>query len=1063
MRGLNTLAKFPRRQSRNALGSLTWRQPRIVALIVLIIIAAGASALLTIGRQEDPTITNLFALVTTPYPGAEPARVEALVTSEIEDALFQIAEVDVIQSTSSTGISIVQIDLIETVAEERIEQVWTEVRDALADAQASFPQGVGSPDLNTDGTGAFGAIVSLSIGHDGVPLTLVSRWADALADELRGVSGTKLVEVYGQPEEEITVTLDAARTAALGLSPAAIANVIRSSDTKVQAGRLLSAESDLIIEVEGEIESLSRLRSVVVREGEGGVTVRLADIAQIERGARTPAPEQALQNGTPAILVAAKLDENLQVDVWAADIRAKLAQFEAGLPGGIQAGLVFDQSTYTSDRLVEVGGNMAIGVALVVGVLLVTLGLRAALIVAIILPFVTLASLATMQFIGLPIHQMSVTGLIVALGLLVDAGIVMTDEIRRRIAVGSSREDAVAASVSRLTMPLFASTATTALSFTPMILLPGPAGDFVGSIALAVVIMLVWSFLIAVTITPALAGWLLPSGHGGGIRSGFVGKAFRWTLTVSGRNPVRSIAVALILPVLGFASLPLLTAQFFPGVDRDQFFIELDMPTGTAIEDTSGVVSRIDAQLNADERIESVTWTVGTSAPAFYYNITGGRDADSRYAQALVRTSSPEATEAVLPELQRTLPALAPEAQLIIRGLVQGPPVNAPIELRLVGPELDVLRAQGETLRRLVAAQDDVVLARASVTEGAPKIEIEVDEARARLLGFELGMIAAQLEASLVGATGGTLIEGAEELPIRVRLDEARRSDPTAIQDLILIPPRAAQSASTGAYTGVPLSSLADLVIVPGEGQITRRNAERANTIQGFLLRGVLPEDALVDVRAAIEESGFALPDGYRLEIGGDSDARSSTLNNLLAPLGLIVTLSIGIVVMTFKSFRLAAVALTVSGLSAGLSMLALAIFNYPFGINAIIGLIGSIGVSINAALIIMTALQQDPEAATGNLDAMADVVMNSSRHIISTTVTTFGGFLPLILAGGGFWPPFAMAVAGGVLLSTVVSFYFIPPAFLLVWGRFQKSPTDKQSTPEMSLVPIHAKLRAAE
>jgi multidrug efflux pump subunit AcrB len=191
----------------------------------------------------------------------------------------------------------------------------------------------------------------------------------------------------------------------------------------------------------------------------------------------------------------------------------------------------------------------------------------------------------------------------------------------------------------------------------------------------------------------------------------------------------------------------------------------------------------------------------------------------------------------------------------------------------------------------------------------------------------------------------------------------------------------------------------------------------------------------MVGVRAAMDEAGFALPPGYRLEVGGDSDARASTLNNLIAPLGLIVTLSVAVVVLTFGSFRLGGVALVVSGLSAGLSMLSLAVFDYPFGINAIIGLIGSIGVSINAALIIMTALQEDEAAALGDPDAMAEVVMASSRHIVSTTITTVGGFLPLILAGGGFWPPFAMAVAGGVALSTVVSFYFTPPAFRLVYA----------------------------
>ncbi len=1019
------------------LSALTWREPRIVALALLVVVAAGLSALLTIGRQEDPTITNLFATVTTPYPGADPARVESLVTVELEEVLREIPEVDVIESTSATGISIVSVELIETIAEDRIEGIWSEIRDSLDDAQQSFPAGAGEPELDTDGAGAYGAIVALTPANDAVPTTLLGRYGEALADVLRVVPGTKLVELYGLPEEEITVTLDAPTAASLGLTAGAVAQSIQAADAKLRAGQVTGATDELVVEVQGEIETLQRLSAIVLREGTDGTTLRLGDIARIERGPKAPLAEAALQNGRPAILVAAKLEDGLQVDAWAAMIRADLERFDAALPGGMTLDLVFDQSRYTADRLSEVGGNMALGVGLVVAVLLVTLGLRAALIVAAILPLVSLATLATMNAIGLPIHQMSVTGMIVALGLLVDAGIVMTDEIARRLRGGAARADAVSAAVKRLTMPLFASTATTALSFTPMILLPGPAGDFVGSIALAVVIMLAWSFVVAVTITPAVAGWILPAdARGGGVPSGFVGRLFAASLRLSVKNPVRSIAFALVLPVLGFASMPLLTAQFFPGVDRDQFTIEVDMPPGTALARTQTVVDRLDSVLAGRDDIESVTWVVGRSAPAFYYNIVGDRDGAPGFAHALIRTSSAKATEAILPDLQRSLPALAPEAQVLVRGLVQGPPVNAPVELRIVGQDLAVLREEGARLRQLVTSEDAVTLARASITAGAPKLSIDVDEAEAQRLGLSLANVAAQLDAALIGATGGTLVEGTEALPVRVRLGEDIRGDLTAIRDIGLLPAAAIGLAEQGRYPAVPLSSIAQVTLEPGEGTITRRNGERANTVQAFLLRGVLPEEALGQIQARMDATGYQLPAGYSLQIGGDSDARSSTLNNLLAPLGLIITLSVAVVVMTFRSFRLAAVTLVVSALSAGLSMLALAVFDYPFGINAIIGLIGSIGVSINAALIILTALQENPDAAEGDPDAMVGVVMDSARHIVSTTITTVGGFLPLILAGGGFWPPFAMAVAGGVLLSTVVSFYATPAAFRLVYAR---------------------------
>jgi multidrug efflux pump subunit AcrB len=365
----------------------------------------------------------------------------------------------------------------------------------------------------------------------------------------------------------------------------------------------------------------------VLREGPDGTTLRLGDHCRDQRAGRAcPRPRLALQDGRPAVLVAAKLEDGLQVDVWAGDIRAALSGSRPRCPSGMAAELVFDQSTYTAERLAEVGGNMALGVGLVVAVLFVTLGLRAALIVAVILPVVSLASLATMNAIGLPIHQMSVTGMIVALGLLVDAGIVMTDEIARRLRAGVPRPAGGADSVGRLTMPLFASTATTALSFTPMILLPGPAGDFVGSIALAVVIMLAWSFVVAVTITPAIAGWVLPEGAAvGRHRLRGDGPGLRGIAALVGEEPVRSIALSLVLPVLGFASLPLLTAQFFPGVDRDQFTIEVDLaPAPRHGRHAARWSRRWTRCAGRDPGIESVTWVIGRSAPAFYYNIVSG-------------------------------------------------------------------------------------------------------------------------------------------------------------------------------------------------------------------------------------------------------------------------------------------------------------------------------------------------------------------------------------------------------------------------------------------------------
>ncbi|PID62439.1 MAG: acriflavin resistance protein [Gammaproteobacteria bacterium] len=1022
--------------------TLTFRQPRLVVLILLVIISAGLSSFLSLGRQEDPTITNIFAIVTTAFPGADPARVEALVTEEIETELEAIAEVDIIKSVSRDGVSVVSIELIETLDEDTIEQVWSEARDAVEDARRNFPPGVLAPEFDAEGIAAYSAVIAVSAEHDDVPLELLSRHAESLGDVLRSIPSTRAVDLFGVPEEEVLVELDLERTTALGLGTQDISSRILAADAKVPSGRLQHSRNDLGISVSGEIEDLDRLRDVVLRTSATGTDLRLADVGKVTRGARMPAEELAYANGQPAVLIGVLAQDGVQIDRWLGWIRDELASRNAAVPAGITETLLFDQSTYTLDRLGDVVRNMAIGIVLVVVVLLCFLGIRAAAIVAIALPIVSLATLASMNAIGLPIHQMSVSGLIVALGLLVDAAIVMCDEVRQRLNEGMSRESAVGRSVRRLAAPLFASTVTTALAFTPMILLPGPAGDFVGSIAMAVVLMLMWSFVIALTVTPALAGWLLASGDSRsvlqqGLQLPALARGFGRTIEAAVRHPLRAIPLALVVPLIGFAALPTLTAQFFPGVDRDQFYVEIDMAPGSAITDTERVVREMDAFMRRDSRIESVYWSIGRSGPAFYYNIRGGRQREPGYAQAMIKADSDAATRELVPLWQEYFDTQFPEARVIVRSLVQGPPVDAPVEIRLQGPDTATLLRLGDEASALIADLDLVTQTRTTMGSGAPEIRFDIDEGLSRQLELDLTNVGAQLDAGLVGLTGGSLVEGNEQLPVRVRFGDDARSDLASITDMPIVLPGADAIAAGGELPLVPLSALATPVIEPAESVIRRRDGERINTVQAFIVPDVLPEEALADVIAALDESGFSLPPGYRLELGGDSGARSNTIRNLLASVGLIVTLLIASIALTFNSFRLTFVSLVVCGLSAGLSLFALAVFRYPFGITGIFGMIGCIGVSINAAIIILTGLKADAAAVAGDYRSMSEVVLQSSRHIFATTITTFGGFLPLILDGGGFWPPFAMAIAGGVLLSSVVSFYFVPPMFSLLYRRW--------------------------
>ncbi|MCP5082691.1 MAG: efflux RND transporter permease subunit [Alphaproteobacteria bacterium] len=1022
--------------------TLFFRNKRIVALAIFMILAAGLSALSTVGRQEDPGISKIFATVLTAYPGADPARVEALVTEKVEEELKQIPQIKKIESTSRTGISVVQVELGWKLGKAEIEQTWSEVRDALSDAARNFPQGVAEPSFDDDRIGAFSAISAVH-ARPGVEVSpaVLKRYAELLQDRLRELSGTQIVETYGARNEEILVDINPRKLTSMGLTPAQVSAAIAGADTKIRSGQIRGQGQNLLIETKGEIKSLERIRNIPINGGNASAIVRVSDVAIVTRSVREPATSLAYTDGTPAILVAAKIENNIRVDLWMQQVKAIQAKFAAELPGGLVHKMVFDQSLYTADRLQGVLKNLMIGISLVVAVLFITLGWRAALIVAAILPLASFMSLAGLQLVGIPIHQMSITGLIVALGLLVDAGIVMTDEIRKKLEQNADRQQAVRDAVKRLAVPLLASTVTTALAFVPMAILPGPPGDFIGAIAVSVIIMLISSLVLALTITPALSGWFLSAGAGNGragvlstgMRSERLGRWFAGSLKLAVNFPKLAILGALVLPLIGFAAMPTLKAQFFPGVDRDQFYVQVKLPGGTAIGRTRQSVTKAEKLIRKHEDVRHVHWVVGESAPAFYYNMQANQDGEASFAEALITTASPAATEHILPTLQREFDAQMPEARVTARGLVQGPPVAAPVEIRVVGPDIEVLRQLGDQLRTAMVSVPDVIQAKTQLTGGAPKISLDIDEEKARLAGLNLSAIARQLESGLEGAVGGSLVEASEELPVRLRVGTAGRSSIDVLRGMDVVRNDAASLMAAGIYPGVPLSALGSIRLVPSESPIFRRDGERINTVQGYTHRTVLPEEALKKVQAAVAKAGLSLPAGYRFEVGGDSDARNDVLRDLLAVAGIVIALTIATIVLTFNSFRLSLVTAAVSVLAMGLSLLVLAVFKYPLGVMAIIGVIGSIGVSINAAIIILTALQKNAAAAAGSRAAIVDTVAAQSRHIVSTTITTFGGFLPLILAGGGFWPPFAMAIAGGVLLSTVVSFYFVPPAFALL------------------------------
>ncbi|MGB1372545.1 MAG: efflux RND transporter permease subunit [Aequoribacter sp.] len=1006
---------------------------RYLALIIVVIVAVSVNAFQQLGRQEDPTMMNFVATVTTVFPGATPDRVEALVTRPIEEELKKIPQINEIASISNANISSINIRLSDFLTNEEMEVTWGEIRDALGDASLRFPEGAGNPIFDDDRLIAYTTIVAMS-AKDGetIPMGVLSRAAENFADFARNYSGTSLVDIYGEANEEVLVAVDQTQLIVRGLTLGQVIEAVNRADSKRPAGLTQGANNNLLVELQGQFDSASELGQIVLQTNASGGVTRLSDVATIQKIERTPASGYVLTDGRRGILVGIAMKSGLQVDQWTKKFEQAIWEYQQTLAPELKFEISYDQGKYSEERLASVFGNLVMGVTIVIGVLLLTLGWRAAIVVSIILPLCALTALTIMQFIGMSLHQMSITGLIVALGLLVDGSIVMTDDVRKRLQEGASRRHAIELSVNRMFIPLLSSTATTVLTFLPLALLPGPAGSFMGSIATSVIIMLVTSLVLAVAITPVLAARLLPDGD----NTGFMqqGVTMKWlsdklasSLDAALAFPKTAITCALVLPVVGILAFPTLTSQFFPGTDRDQIYIQVKLPNGRSIDETLATAKAMDAFVRQHPQVRRIDWTVGESAPPFYYNMYRKMDGVSTWAEALVLTRDPKQTDAAIRELQGQLDHAFPNARSVVRGIDQGPPVSAPLEVEIYGPDLTTLREYGNLFRERMARIPAVTHTNASILGAPPKVELQVKEEALKYTGFDVASLAANVGAALSGATSGEILEGTQRLPIRVRLASENWTGTNALTHL---------QAPAGFDTEsnyIPLSAVSDFKLVPSYSPITRQDGERLNTVQGYLVRGILPEEALKELQADLVNDPIELPPGYSIKFGGDANERAEVVGYIMAPIGLIMASLLATMLLTFNSWRLTAVGFLVCLCSMTLSLLAIEIFSYPFGLQALIGVIGSIGVSINAAIIIITALQLDTDAARGEVLSMRNVVMDSSRHIVSTTITTFGGFLPLILDGGQFWPPFAMAIAGGVLLSTLISFYLVPPAFLLV------------------------------
>ena len=1020
---------------------MLFARKRLLILSTVLLFVAGYSSLGLMPNSEDPSLTQRNGAVVTTFPGATAERVDALISSVIEDALFTLDDVDSVSATSRAGLSIIGVQLEDSVGRNRADEVWTRVRSKLSEVSVQLPASASEPSLEDDVAGSSSIIVALTWKHDSEPLMgILQRYAHELEDILLLTPNTEKTSMRGDSEEEVLIEVEPDKLAGLGLTVGELATLIKGRDSKEPAGRLRGGEAEIGIEVAGGFFSLDRLREIPIQTSSTGTSIRLNDIANIKKGIVDPPRSVAIINGERSIVVSARMRFTARIEQWTDTVLQRLDRFDASLPEGIEMEILFQQNEYTLDRLNSLKNSLVLGVFLVILSNYFLMGVRSSLIVSAAIPTTILFALVFMNLFGLALHQMSVIGFICALGMMIDNAVIMIDEIQHQSKAGNSINGAIKKSASHLWAPLLASTLTSVLAFLPLGLMPGPVGEFNRAMAITVIICLLCSYVLAMSWIPAMYGQLhklsekinVPWLRYSGLSSTALLPRYQRFLERCLLHPRKSLLAVVALSFLGVSLGASLDQELFPNSDRNQFPIQIELPHSASTETTLAATKIATDALLSNPDVTDVYWFLGAGFPTFYYSLYSDSSTAPNMANALVVLEKGTDIVTTINETQQVMDNLLPQAQAIVWQMGQGSNPFAPIAFTIKGPDLVQLSELAEQLRARLSAIPHIKHTRSTLNDGKGKFVFEMDEASAFAANLNNDDVARQLSDALEGVYAGALLEDTEEVPIRVRVPNSVRSEIGQLNSIELKPQQIAQEAVNGP-NWIPLSALGRMRLVPELSEINRLDGERSATVQGFITQGILPSVVYSAFELELGEFANSLPAGYRLDIEGEAEARGDAFGSLLTYLGLILIVMVSVIVVSIRSFRGTLILMAVAVLSLGYGMAALWVSGYAFGFSAILGLVALIGISINDSIVVHSAIKADPDAAKGDIGAIKSVVVRATRHVLATSITTMAGFLPLLFSASNIWPPMAVTIGFGVAGATILALFFTPCAYILL------------------------------
>jgi multidrug efflux pump subunit AcrB len=998
------------------------RRYQFMIVLFLMLAALGIASWGRIARSEDPVFPIPIFNIIAVYPGATPEDMEQLVVDKIEPKLRSLEHVKKLTAKAEDGLAVLLLEFDPSVDADRKED---EVLREINALRPELPGGLARLQVfRASSTNV--SIMQVAIVSETAPYAQLDSLAKLLEDRLARLSGIKKSERWAAPERQMQVNVDLERLARLGLAPGQLFQAVASDNANIPGGSVDAGARRFNLTPKGRYRTVDEVQQTVIGGGPAGV-VRLRDVADVRWG-YGDATHMGRWNGKRAVFVTAALQEGFNISEVHARMWPELDRFEQALPAGVTLARGFDQAANVNQRLSRLGKDFALAIALVLLTLL-PLGTRASLIVMVSIPLSLAIGVTLLDLAGFSINQLSIVGFVIALGLLVDDSIVVVENITRFLREGRSRTEAAILATKQIGVAVLGSTATLVLAFVPLANLPGLAGRYIRSLPMAVIFAVGASLFVSLTIVPWLASRLLPEREAREgnrflrlLESG-IKHSYAPVLHRALAHPARTLAVSGALVVASLALVPVVGFSLFPKAGTPQFLVDIETPEGTSLSQTDSAARFAERTLSARPEVRGVFTNVGKDNPFVYYNVAQRMERSNR-AQlfVLLKSYDPARTPVVIDTLRASL-ARYPGARIEVREFENGPPIDAPIALRVEGPDLDSLSAVAARVASVMVETPGTQYVRNPLELTRTDLAIQVDRQKAGLLGVATAELDRTVRLGAEGLEAGKFrANDGREYPIVLRLPREGRPTPDILD-------RVQVASTTGAM--IPLRQLAALGFRSSPTVIEHRDEQRAVTVTGWTRTGFNTDRVTRAVLAKVQST--PMPPGYRLVPAGEIESRQESFGGIGSAVIVAVFAILAILVLEFHSFRTTLVVASVIPLGVVGGVVALFLTGNTLSFTAMIGFVALVGIEIKTSILLVDFTDELRRQGMSLDDAIQRAGEVRFVPIVLTTMTAIGGLLPLALQGSSLYSPLAWVIIGGLVSSTLIARLVTPVMYRLL------------------------------